>query len=143
LCGALAGVTPLAAQQRTWELGGQWLVTTADPVLVAGGLYAAWRPSERARLAMTLNGGVAGSDAAGRGELLAHFLLNPGATTRPGFYVGGGVAGVVRRVDRGYIVVLAGLEGSPGGRSGWALEAGVGGGIRVTAGWRWRRGARK
>jgi hypothetical protein len=134
---ALAGPSSLAAQQ-VWELGGQALLTTSDPVLVTGGLYAALRPSGRARVAATLGGGVADGRAAGRGELLAHFLLSPGATKRPGLYLGGGVAGVVGPVDQGYVVVLAGLEGAPGARSGWAIEAGFGGGVRLTAGWRWR-----
>jgi hypothetical protein len=50
----------------------------------------------------------------------------------------GGVAGQVGRGSQGYVVLGLGLERAPGGRSGWALEAGVGGGVRVTVGWRWR-----
>jgi hypothetical protein len=134
---AMAVPSHLPAQQ-VWELGGQALVTTSDPALVTGGLYAALRPSARARIAATLGTGVSGGRVAARGELLAHFLLSPGATGRPGAYAGGGVAGIVGRVDEGYVVVLLGLESAPGARSGWAVEAGVGGGVRLTAGWRWR-----
>jgi hypothetical protein len=41
-------------------------------------------------------------------------------------------------VERGYLVLTLGLEASPGGRTGWFLEAGVGGGARIAAGWRRR-----
>ena len=133
----MAATVELQAQQVR-ELGAQVLVATSDPALVTGGIYAALRPSARARLAATIGAGVSDGRAAARGELLAHFLLSPGATRKPGAYVGGGLAGVVGPVDQGYIVVLAGLESAPGASSGWAVEAGVGGGVRLTAGWRWR-----
>lgn len=120
------------------EAGVQALVTTASPALVTGGLYAAFRPSLRTRIAATLGAGVSDGRAAGRGELLAHFLLSPNAVSRPGVYLGAGIAGVVGPVDQGYVVALVGVEGAPGGRSGWVVEAGVGGGVRLTAGWRWR-----
>jgi hypothetical protein len=134
---AMAVPMDLAAQE-VLELGGQALLTTSAPALVTGGLYAALRPSARARLAATIGAGVSGGQAAARGELLGHFLLSPAATRRPGAYVGGGVAGVVGPVDQGYIVLVVGLEAAPGARAGWAVEAGVGGGVRLTAGWRWR-----
>jgi hypothetical protein len=35
-------------------------------------------------------------------------------------------------------VLAAGIEGRPGAASGWFLEAGVGGGARLSAGYRWR-----
>jgi hypothetical protein len=127
-----------AVAQVTRELGTQALVTTANPALVTGALYAAVRPSLRFRLAATLAAGVSDGRAAGRGELLAHFLLSPTAVGRPGVYAGGGIAGVVGAVDQGYVVAVVGMEGAPGGRSGWVLEAGVGGGARFSAGWRWR-----
>lgn len=132
-----------AAAQTTLEAGGQALITTADPALVTGGLYGAVRASTRMRLAATAGLGVSDGRAAGRGELLAHFLLSPAAKAGPGVYLGGGIAGVVGAVDQGYVVGLVGLEAAPGGRSGWAIEAGVGGGIRLMAGWRWRRAVRK
>jgi hypothetical protein len=127
-----------AAAQGTRELGVQALVATADPTLVTGGLYAAVRPSLRFRLAATVGVGVSDGRTAGRGELLAHFLLSPAAVASPGLYAGGGIAGVVGAVDQGYVVAVIGLEGAPGRRSGWVVEAGVGGGARLSAGWRWR-----
>jgi hypothetical protein len=132
-----------ASAQTTLEAGGQALVTTADPALVTGGVYAAVRPSLRMRFAATVGVGVSDGRAAGRGELLAHFLLSPTGLARPGVYFGGGVAGVAGPVNQGYVVMLVGLEAAPGGRSGWAVEAGVGGGLRLAAGWRWRRSTRK
>jgi hypothetical protein len=134
---AVAGPPSLAAQ-AVRELGGQVLVTASDPALVTGGLYAALRVATRVRLAATLGAGGSDSRVAGRGELLAHFLLSPRATDHPGVYLGGGVAGVAGPVDQGYVVVLVGLEAAPSRPTGWALEGGFGGGFRVTAGWRWR-----
>src|ERR1043166_662891 len=115
--------------QQVREVGVQALVATSDPALVTGGIYAALRPSARARLAAAIGAGVSDGRAAARGELLAHFLLSPGVTRKPGASGGGGLAGVVGPVDQGYIVVLAGLESAPGASSGWAVEAGVGGGV--------------
>ena len=139
---SLAWAGPAAAQ-GVREAGVQALVTTASPALVTGGLYAAVRPSLRTRIAVTLGAGVSDGRVAGRGELLAHFLLSPTATARPCVYLGAGVAGVAGPVDQGYVVALVGVEAAPAGGSGWALEAGIGGGLRLTAGWRWRWRSRK
>ncbi len=139
---ALAWAGPAAAQSVR-EAGGEALVTTAAPALVMGGLYAAVRPSLRTRVAVTVGAGVSDGRAAGRAELLAHFLLSPAAASRPGVYLGAGVAGMAGPVDQGYVVALVGLEAAPAGGSGWAVEAGVGGGLRLTAGWRWRWHARQ
>jgi hypothetical protein len=77
-----------------------------------------------------------------RGELLGHFLLSPGKRSGPGFYFAGGLAGVTGEVTRGYLVLTMGLEDRPGAGSGWAVEAGIGGGFRVGLGYRWRLGSR-
>jgi hypothetical protein len=132
-----------AAAQGVREAGVQALVTTASPALLTGGVYAAVRPSLRTRIAVTVGAGVADGRAAGRAELLAHFLLSPTARGRPGAYLGAGVAGVAGAVDEGYVMVLVGVEAAPAGGSGWAVEAGAGGGLRLTAGWRWRWRGRK
>ncbi|HET8623104.1 MAG TPA: hypothetical protein VFM14_06045 [Gemmatimonadales bacterium] len=128
-----------ANAQRVAELGAHALVATASPTLAAAGLYAAVRPATRLRLALTAAGGTADGHAAARGELLGHFLLNPTATEGIGAYVGGGVAGVLGPDDDGLAVVLIGVESRPAARSGWALEVGIGGGLRLAAGYRWRR----
>jgi hypothetical protein len=119
----------------------QAVATASDPAFVGGGLYAALRPEHRTRLALTAAAGALGGGAAFRGELLGHFLVNPDAAHGPGVYLGGGVAVVAGPVERGYAVVTVGIEGRPRGRSGWAVEAGVGGGVRVTVGWRRRFGS--
>jgi hypothetical protein len=129
---------PAARAQQVRELGFMSVVTTADPVLVAGGLSAALRPSLSTRVSLLTAGGVADGRASGRAEVVAHLLFAPTRTRGAGGYLGGGVAGVVGPADRAYVVLVAGLESAPGARSGWALELGVGGGIRVAAGWRRR-----
>jgi hypothetical protein len=115
----------------------QAISTFSDPLLAVGGVYGALRTTGRTRVSLSLGAGTSGGKAAFRGELLAHFLLSP-ESLRPGFYLAGGIAGVESKVDRGYLVLAAGLEQSPRGRSGWALEVGVGGGPRVALGYRWR-----
>jgi hypothetical protein len=97
------------------------------------------RLSQRVRIALTAGAGVADAEPAGRGELLGHFLLDPTARRGAGAYAGGGIAGVIGSVDEGYLVLLLGLEARPGAGSGWAVELGVGGGVRIAAGYRWRR----
>lgn len=131
-----------AAGQRVAELGAHALVATSDPVLTVGGLYGAIRPTTRLRLAVTAGVGVADGDPAGRGELLGHFLLNPTGRRAAGVYAGGGIAGVVGPIDEAYMVLLVGVEARPGAGSGWTLEVGAGGGLRIAAGYRWRRHSR-
>lgn len=128
-----------AAAQRGRELGVLGIATASDPVLAGAGPYAALRTSARTRVATALALGASDRAVAWRGELVAHFLLDPLTTTGSGFYLGAGAALVGGPVERGYLVLLVGLEGRPGGRSGWAVEAGVGGGARLAAGYRWRR----
>jgi len=128
-----------AKAQRVTELGVHALVGSATPTMAVGGVYGAMRLSQRVRIALTAGAGVAGGQAAGRGELLGHFLLDPGERRGASAYAGGGIAGVIGPVDEGYLVLLVGLEGRPGAGSGWAIELGVGGGVRMAAGYRWRR----
>jgi hypothetical protein len=133
-----SGGAPVAAQQVT-EFGVMGTATASDPALVVGGGYGAIRTSQRTRISAALGAGVSDGRAAWRGELLAHFLLNPTQRRGVGVYGAGGVAAVGGPVDQGYLVLTLGLEARPGGRSGWFVEAGVGGGARLAAGMRWRR----
>jgi len=121
------------------ELGVQAIGTAADPAVAVAGVYGAIRTSHRTRVSAALGAGVSDGDAAFRGELLAHFLLNPTRRTGAGVYGAGGIALAEGPVDQGYVVVTLGIEGRPGGRSGWFVEAGVGGGARLAVGYRWRR----
>ena len=121
------------------EVGVQAIGTAADPTVVVGSLYGAIRTSHRTRISAALGAGVSDGDGALRGELLAHFLLNPTRRTGAGVYGAGGIALAEVPVDQGYVVVTLGIEGRPGSRSGWFVEGGVGGGARLALGYRWRR----
>ena len=137
---ALSEPSPATAQ-RAFELGVTSIATASDPALVVGGGYGAVRTSQRTRLSAALAAGVSDGRGAWRGELLAHFLLNPTRRRGMGVYGAGGVAAVGGPVDQGYLVLALGLEARPAARSGWFVEAGVGGGARLAAGFRWRRHA--
>ena len=134
----MLGGAPVAAQQVT-EFGVMGIATASDPGLVVAGGYGAIRTSRRTRVSVGLGAGVSDGRAAWRGELLVHFLLNPTRRRGVGVYGAGGIAAVGGPVDQGYLVLTLGLETRPGGRSGWFVEAGVGGGVRLAAGVRWRR----
>jgi hypothetical protein len=135
---ALASAAPPAGAQQVRELGIQAVGTLSDPALAIGGVYAGWRPARRARLSASFGLGESGGETAWRGELLGHFLLAPTRREGSEVYVAVGVAAVGGRVDRGYMVLAVGIEGRPGAGSGWFAEAGVGGGARLAAGYRWR-----
>jgi hypothetical protein len=133
--------SPLSAQAGTVrEAGVEAVATAADPAVYTVGLTASVRPASRTRIALYGGGGVTGDGGGvGRAELVGHFLLNP-RSMRPGLYAGGGVAGVFASgAANGFLVLLVGIESRPGGRGGWFVEAGVGGGARLAAGYRWRR----
>jgi hypothetical protein len=133
----LLAASPLAAQQVR-EIGLQTTVTASDPALVVGGVSGAIRTSLRTRVSLAAGVGASRGEAAWRGELLAHFLLNPDRRRGVGIYGAGGLAVVGGPVDQGYLVLALGLEASPGRPAGWFVEAGVGGGARLAAGYRWR-----
>lgn len=138
LAACLAG--PLAAQSTTVrELGLETVVTAAEPAVYTAGLTASIRPSARTRVGLYAGGGVTDGEGAGRAELVAHFLLTP-RSAHAGVYGGGGLAGVFGSgFADGYLVLLVGVDGAPGGRGGWFVEAGIGGGARLAAGYRWRK----
>jgi hypothetical protein len=134
---ALAWIEPIAAQEIR-EVGLMAVATASDPFLAVAGPYGAFRTSGRTRLSASLGAGISDGELAWRGELLGHFLLSPEERRRPGFYFAGGVAAVEGPVSRGYLVLTLGLEERPRGGSGWAVEAGFGGGLRVGLSYRWR-----
>jgi hypothetical protein len=136
--GATLSATPGEAQQFG-EIGIQGVVTSSEPVLGVGGAYGAIRTSGRVRISAFLGGGASDGDFAWRAEALGHFLLSPGRRRGWGPYLAGGIAAVGGPVSRGYIVLTLGMEQRPGGPSGWVAEVGLGGGLRVGLGYRWRR----
>ena len=127
-----------AVAQRGREVGAGVVATASDPALGVATVSGALRTSRRMRVSATVGAGVSDGRAAWRGELLAHFLLSPGRLRGPGLYGAGGVAVVGGPVEQGYLVVTLGLEDRPAARAGWFVEAGVGGGARLAAGYRWR-----
>jgi hypothetical protein len=137
-CGAALALARPAPAQEVREIGIQAIGTVSDPDLAVLGGYGALRTSTRTRVSAVVGAGIAGGDWVGRGELLGHFLLTPDHRKGPGFYLAGGIAGVLGAVDRGYLVLTAGLEDAPAAGSGWAVEAGIGGGFRVGLAYRWR-----
>lgn len=140
LVAALAVLPARAAGQVRQELGVQVIGTTAEPATAVLGPAGAWRVGRRDRLALSAGlGGTRDGRLAGRGELLWHFMLNPAATRKPALYAAGGLGASVADRTRGWVVLAAGLDWSPGGRSGWMAELGIGGGLRLVAGYRWRK----
>ena len=134
----LASLPPaLAAQDR--EAGASAFLTTAQATTAGLLVHVGLRPGGTApRLVAALGGGMADGEAVGRGELVAHLIVPHPAGTRVAFYLGGGIAGVTGPDGSGWLVVLAGVETNPGGANGFAVEGGVGGGARISAGWRRR-----
>jgi hypothetical protein len=135
---AVAGPAQGAAQQVR-EVGIEAVATSSDPALAVAGPYGAFRTSGRSRVSAAVGAGLSDGDFAWRGEALVHFLLNPVQGRGWGAYFAGGLAAVGGPVSRGYMVLTLGIEERPGGRSGWVAEAGIGGGLRISAGYRWRR----
>ena len=135
---AAVSATPGQAQ-RIHEVGIQGLATSSDPALGVAGPYAALRTSGRTRLSVAVGGGISDGAFAWRAEALGHFLLSPDRRSGWGAYGAGGLAAVGGPVHREYIVLTLGVEQSPGALSGWFGEVGIGGGVRVGLGFRWRR----
>jgi hypothetical protein len=127
----------LAAQVR--EAGASAFVTTGRATTAGLLVHLGLRPGGSApRLAVALGGGLAEGAVVGRAELVAHLVLPHRSGAGVAFYLGGGLAGVTGPGQAGWLVALAGVETNPGGANGLALEAGIGGGARVSAGWRRR-----
>lgn len=134
---SICGVTPAAAQHGR-EIGVQAIATASDPAIIVAGAYGALRTSARTRVSAAAGAGISDGAFAARGEVLGHFLLSPGQPRGAGFYLAGGLAAVEGPVSRGYLVLTAGVEERPAAGSGWSAEVGVGGGVRVALGYRWR-----
>ncbi len=74
-------------------------------------------------------------------EATAQFLLRPGERDGVGPYAGLGLAFVGSEGARGasYLTALLGVDQGPGARAGWYAELGLGGGVRLALGRRFRR----
>jgi hypothetical protein len=135
---AAVSATPGNTQQ-IGEAGIQGIVTASDPALAVVGAYGALRTTGRTRISAFVGGGASDGEFAWRAEALGHFLLSPDRRLGWGAYAAGGLAAVGGPVSRGYIVLTLGAEERPGGSSGWVAEVGIGGGVRIGVGYRWRR----
>jgi hypothetical protein len=119
-----------------------WAVAAASkPAFYGAGLGLAWRDEQRMRVAPAVALGSYDDGRFGaRADLAIHFLLDPVKRTGAAVYGGGGLSVAVRggRLTP-YALLVLGAEGSPGGGGGSFLEIGVGGGVRVAVGYRWRK----
>ncbi len=134
----LLSASPAGAQSpRGFEAGVAGALLLAQPEFIGGGAMLALRPGGRMRFQLAALAGDAGG-LMGRGEFAVHYLVTPAATRGGSVY---GVAGVALNAgsgEAGYLLLGLGLERASGASNGWWVEAGVGGGGRLAAGWRWR-----
>lgn len=142
----LAALVAQAAPARAQQLTSTELTAAAFAALgarpfwgAAGGIGR--RIDNQIRLAALAAGGLLAGRPGMRLEATAQLIVNPSGRGGAGLYAGTGVAWQGGRGTRGngYITALIGLETAPGAKRGWVVEAGLGGGVRVTVGWRWRR----
>lgn len=134
-------VAPLVGQDPPVpDLGVATVVTTGPGLAVAVGPALSLPVSSRDRVVI-FGGFGAGPDgeASGRAELLWRTTVPVGSAGVAPYAAGGLALGFTSSV-RGLLVAVAGIEVDPGARMGWMLEAGVGGGLRLMAGVRWRLG---
>jgi hypothetical protein len=104
-------------------------------------LGVARRSGGQGRLALAVAGGEYEHALGVRVEATAQFLLRPAERRGAGPYGGLGLTFVGAEGTPGasYLTALVGLEAAPGARAGWYAELGLGGGVRLRAGWRFRR----
>ena len=104
-------------------------------------LGVARRSGAQGRLALSVAGGDYERAMGIRVEGTAQFLLRPTERRAAGPYGGLGLAfaGAEGAPGASYLIALVGVEAAPGARAGWYAEVGLGGGVRVALGWRFRR----
>jgi hypothetical protein len=137
----LAAAAQGAAAQVLRERQLFTVAVASDPAVGAVGAGLAWRDRGRSRIGAAVAAGAGErGGAAGRAELAWHFLLDPTRARGAGVYGGGGLA-VTAFPDgrlRPWVLLVVGVEGAPALRRGTFFELGVGGGVRVAAGVRFR-----
>jgi hypothetical protein len=142
----LLPILALQTQQLTaTELSAGGVAVMARRSFGGAELGIAHRPGGESRIALAVAGGAVAGRAAARAQLTLQLLLSPASRNGPGLYagVGGAFAGRRGSPGQGFLAVLLGLEGAPGTRQAWYVEAGFAGGVRAAVGWRVRRlGAR-
>lgn len=75
---------------------------------------------------------------AAHGDAMVRFFLDPYRASRWGVYGAGGLSALYDGFNewRALLVATAGLEFPSRGRATWAVEAGLGGGLRLTLAFR-------
>jgi hypothetical protein len=133
---------PLRAQAPSaTELGTGVTVVLAHRGFWGPALGVARRAGSQGRFALSAAGGDYDRALGLRLEATAQFLLRPTERRAPGLYGGLGLAflGAEGAPGAGYLLALVGVEAAPGARAGWYTEVGLGDGVRVALGWRFRR----
>jgi hypothetical protein len=136
----LAAAAPCRAQRRS-ELQ-VWAVAAASkPAFYGAGLGLAFRDQDRLRVAFAAAPGSYGNGAVGaRADATLQFLLDPTRRAGAAIYGGGGLSLAARRGHATpFLLLVLGIEHAPGGPRGSFAEVGVGGGVRVALGYRWRK----
>jgi hypothetical protein len=138
---ALAWVPALAAQEYEFKPAVQWqgrldVATSGRGTAALGGVGVNVPAGYYVRVGVEGSVGATsasgGLEAAARLELSTRFLFDPFAEQRVGWYAGGGLASVRDGTAwRPYLTLLVGREGPTAGRWRSAVEAGVGGGVRI------------
>ena len=141
--GLAAGV---AGAVRAQAVTGTELGAGATVVLAHRGFWgpevgAARRSGGQGRFAVAAACGDYERALGVRVEATAQFLLRPGERSGIGPYGGLGLAFVGSDGVRGasYLTALLGVDQAPGARAGWYVELGLGGGVRLALGRRFRR----
>ena len=126
---------------RSTEYDAGFLAAWARWDFYGASLGVSRRPGTQSRVALTAAAGSQDGRAALRLEGMAQFLVTPGARRGISPYGGIGMAylGSRGRSGTGALLVSLGIEEAEGARHGWFAELGLGGGIRVRVGHRWRR----
>ncbi|MGD8727746.1 MAG: hypothetical protein PVH40_08880 [Gemmatimonadales bacterium] len=150
LVAVLLMVSSTLEAQAARELQLHGLGAFATTRFVGGGLGFGLRSQGRTRFGVSVTAGDLSREPegearthtfGGRAELLASYHVNPYKRSGVAPYAGGGVA-LAATSDEvfEYVLLVIGLETAPGGRRGWFAEVGIGGGVRVAAGYRirWR-----
>jgi len=145
-----ATAAPLAGQAAR-ELQVHALGSFASKRFLGGGVGFAFRNQARTRVGfsvsvgdfsvMPADGGGRTHALGGRAEALLSYHVSPYERTGFAPYAGGGVAVAATADDLSeYLLIVIGVETAPGGRRGWFAELGLGGGARMSAGFRvrWR-----
>jgi len=100
----------------------------------------AGRRAGQGRVSLVAAGGRLSDGWGGRVDVRGQFVMLPFARAGLGWYGGMGAAWMGGEGQRGavYLTAQLGVEREPGRPRGWYVEVGVGGGVRVSAGLRWR-----